>query len=294
MEKFPLPSKIEVKKGQENGKVFIFEPLYPGYGNTIGNALRRVLLSSLPGAAVQAVKIKGVDHEFSSISHVKEDVVTIILNLKKLKFNFHGEEPVKVNLHVKGEKAVTAGDIKTKSDVEVVSKKLHIATLTGKDSELDMELTIGSGRGYVTVETREDEQLDIGTIAIDSIYTPVKNVNFDIENVRVAQMTNYERLILNVSTDGTITPEEALKMASVILVEHFNFVKNLKSKVEKSDKEKEDKPLAPIKDESDKEKEEKEESKEEKSEPKKEDSEEGGETKEKKKRGRPKKTESTA
>lgn len=282
MEKFPLPSKIEVKKGQEEEKIFVFEPLYPGYGTTVGNALRRVLLSSLPGAAVQAVKIKGVEHEFSSIPQVKEDVVSIILNLKKIRFKFHGEEPIKVILHVKGQKNALAEDIKVKSDVEIVNKKQLIATLTSKEAELEMELTIGSGRGYVPVEAREREEegLDIGTIAVDSIYTPVKNVNFGVENVRVGQMTNYDRLTLNIATDGTITPEEALKMASEILVDHFNFVKNLKSTKEKPKVEEKtispEKPAAEEKEKPTK----KEEAAEEKTE----------KEKEKKKKGRPKKS----
>lgn len=278
MEKFPLPSKIEVKKGQDEEKIFVFEPLYPGYGNTVGNALRRVLLSSLAGAAVEAVKIKGVEHEFSTIPNVKEDVVMIILNLKKLRFKFHGEEPVKVNLHVKGQKIAIAEDIKVKSDVEIINKKQAIATLTSKDAELDMELTIGSGRGYVPVETRDEKILEIGTIALDSIYTPVKNVNFNVENVRVGQMTNYDRLTLNLATDGTISPEEALKMAATILTDHFDFVKNLKSTEEKPKKAEKDEPAEKISSEKEK--------------PgKKEAPESVEEVKEKKKRGRPKKTE---
>lgn len=228
MENIPLPSKIETVKIDANTSKFVFEPLYPGYGMTVGNALRRVLLSSLSGAAVQAVKIKGVDHEFSTIPHVKEDVVSIILNLKQLRFKFHGLEPVVLSLKAKGEKQVTASDIKSTAEVEVVNGKQHIAILTDKTALLEMEITVGPGRGYVPVEMREKEVLDIGTIAIDAIYTPIKNVNFNIENVRVEQMTNYDRLILEIATDGTISPEQALKMSAQTLLEHFEFVKNLK------------------------------------------------------------------
>ncbi|MFA5070127.1 MAG: DNA-directed RNA polymerase subunit alpha [Patescibacteria group bacterium] len=250
MENISLPSKIETQKIDANTTKFIFEPLYPGYGMTVGNALRRVLLSSLPGAAVQAVKIKGVDHEFSTIPNVKEDVVSILLNLKQLRFKFHGDEPVVLSLKAKGEKQVTAADIKPTAEVEVVNGKQHIAVLTDKAAILEMDITVGPGRGYVPVEMREKEVLDIGTIAIDAIYTPIKNVNFTIENVRVEQMTNYDRLILEIATDGTISAEQALKMAAQTLLEHFEFVKNLKSSkadesaAEKSKTKKEEKEIA--------------------------------------------------
>lgn len=223
-----MPSKTEINKKEENRAVFAFEPLYPGYGTTLGNAIRRVLLSSLSGSAVQAVKIKGVDHEFSTIPYVKEDVVSLILNLKQLRFKFFGKEPLKILLKAKGEKIVTAEDIKPVSEVEVVNKKLKIATLTDKDAVLEIEITVGPGRGYVPVESREKEAHEIGTIDVDAIYTPVKNVTFDTENVRVEQMTNYDRLILDITTDGTISPKEALQMAAGLLVDHFNYVKELK------------------------------------------------------------------
>ena len=228
MEQISLPSKTEINKKEENRTVFVFEPLYPGYGTTLGNALRRALLSSLPGSAVQAVKIKGVDHEFSTIPHVKEDVISLILNLKQLRFKFFSKEPLKILLKAKGEKIVTAEDIKPVSNVEVVNKKLKIATLTDKDAVLEIEITVGPGRGYVPVESREKEAHEIGTIDVDAIYTPVRNVTFDTENVRVEQMTNYDRLILDITTDGTISPKDALQMAAGLLVEHFNYIKELK------------------------------------------------------------------
>lgn len=226
MEAIPLPNRVSLIKEEGNHYEFEMEPLYPGYGVTIGNALRRVLLSSMPGAAVIAVKMKWVDHEFSTIPNVKEDVVEIILNLKQLRLKVHTDEPVRLTLKVKGEKDVTAADIKTTDLVEIVNKDLHIATLDNKNSEMDMELIVQQGRGYVPVEQRENEKLEIGMIAVDAIYTPVKNVNFEIKNVRVGQMTNFDKLIVSMDTDGTITGQEALNIAAHILVDHFSMLIN--------------------------------------------------------------------
>lgn len=224
MESLPLPKSLTVTSARGNRATFIMEPLYPGYGMTVGNALRRVLLSSLPGAAIIAVSFEGATHEFSTLPYVKEDVVDILLNLKQIRLKFHGDEPTTVRVEVTGEGNVTAGDIKGDSNVEVVNPKQHIATLTDKAAKLVMDLTVGTGRGYVPVETREKERLPLGTIALDAIYTPMKNVNFSNENVRVGQMTNYDKLILDVTTDGTITPAAAVEQATKILVEHFQFV----------------------------------------------------------------------
>lgn len=207
----------------ENKGVFIIEPLSPGYGVTIGNSLRRILLSSLPGSAVTAVKIDGVTHQFSTISGVQEDVVTIILNLKSLRFNFNSEEPVTLKLSVKGPKQVTASDFSPNPACEIVNKDLFITTIS-KSAKLEMEITVDKGRGYIPVERRKDEKLPIGTIAIDSIFTPVKKVHYEVENTRVGGMVNFDKLTLEVTTDGSIDPEEALKIASKILVEHFSLV----------------------------------------------------------------------
>ncbi|MFA6197843.1 MAG: DNA-directed RNA polymerase subunit alpha [Patescibacteria group bacterium] len=226
MELISLPSKIDVKKTGDNVAMFTIEPCYPGYGMTLGNAMRRVLLSSLEGAAITAVKIEGVNHEFSTIPNVKEDVVEIILNLKTLRFRSFSDEPVTVKLSAKGEKKVTGKDIKATSDVEVVHPEQVIATLTDKAAELEMELKIEKGRGYVPVETREKEKREIGMIAVDAIFTPIRNVNFDVENVRVGQMTNYDRLMLEVITDGTLSPEKAFHEAAKLLDAHFNFLLN--------------------------------------------------------------------
>ena len=226
MEAIPLPNRVTLAGQEGDTYHFVMEPLNPGYGVTVGNALRRVLLSSMPGAAVTAVKMKWVDHEFSTIPNIKEDVVEIILNLKNLRLKVHTEEPVRLSLKVKGEKVVTAADIKETDLVEVVNKDLHIATLDNKNAELDMELIVQQGRGYVPVEQRESEKLEIGMIAVDAIYTPIKNVNYDIENVRVGQMTNLDRLKLSMETDGTITGQEALNIAAHILVDHFSMLIN--------------------------------------------------------------------
>ncbi len=225
MENIPLPSKIEFQVGKNANEATIsIQPCHPGFGTTLGNALRRVLLSSLPGGAVTAFKIKGVNHEFSAIPHVKEDVVEISLNLKQLRLRIFSDNPVRLELKVKGEKKVTAKDIKTTSDVEIVNPDLLIATLTNKEAELEMEIIVSQGRGYVPTETREKEDLETDMIIIDSIFTPIKNIGFNIENVRVGQMTNYENLILTIETDGSITPQEALAQSTKILIDHFQFV----------------------------------------------------------------------
>lgn len=226
MEAIPLPNQVSLLEQDGNRYTFVMEPLYPGYGVTIGNTLRRVLLSSMPGAAVVAVKMKWVDHEFSTIPNVKEDVVEIILNLKQLRLKVHTEEPVRLNLKVKGEKVVTAADIKETDLVEVVNKDLYIATLDNKSAELDMELIVQQGRGYVPVEQRESEKLEIGMIAVDAIYTPIKNVNYEVQNVRVGQITNFDKLTITMETDGTINGQEALNIAAHILVDHFTMLVN--------------------------------------------------------------------
>lgn len=221
-----LPSQIESKKIEDNYSQIVIASCYPGYGTTLGNALRRILLSSLPGAAATAVKIKGVNHEFSTIKNVKEDVIEIILNIKQLNFEVYSDEPVELLLKVKGKKGVTAKDFEKNSEVKIINTAQKIATLTSKDAELDMKIIVQKGRGYVPVEAREKEKLDVGYIAIDAVYTPVKNVNFKIEHVRVEQMTNYDKLILDVKTDGTITPEAAVANAADILVDHFSLIKD--------------------------------------------------------------------
>ena len=229
MNTIPLPNKIYFTKDEPATSEAVIEPLYPGYGVTLGNALRRVLLSSLPGGAVTAVKIKGVDHEFSTIPNVTEDVVDIILNLKKLRLRVHSEEPVRLTLTAKGMKTVTGADIKKDPRVEVVNSDLPIATIDQKSGELSMELVVEQGRGYVPVEMREAEKMEIGMIAVDAIFSPVRTVNFEVQNVRVGQITNYDKLTISMETDGTVSGPMALDMAAQILVDHFSLLLSAKA-----------------------------------------------------------------
>jgi DNA-directed RNA polymerase subunit alpha len=217
----PVPQKPKVTAIGENVSKFEILGCYPGYGATLGNAIRRVLLSSLEGAAAQSVKIKGVSHEFTAIPGVLEDAVQILLNLKQLRFRLHGDEAVMVTLKAKGEGAVTAGDIKAPSSVEIVNPEQLIVTLTDKKSEFEMELEIGKGIGYVPVEVRENEEREIGTIALDSIYTPVRRVNYEVENMRVGKRTDYDKVSIEVVTDGSVAPEVAFAKAVDILVGQF-------------------------------------------------------------------------
>ena len=222
MIQLPAEPKVVSKEGTRG--VFEISPLYPGYGMTIGNTLRRVLLSSLEGAAVTSLKIKGVDHEFSTMAGVLEDVIDIILNVKKVRFMLFKDEPVTLTLSAKGLKEVTAADIKITADVEVVNPDQLIATITDKKTEIEMEITIEKGIGYVPAEQREKEKLSIGKIAVDGIFTPIKGVNFTVENIRVGQRTDYNKLLLDIETDGSISPEAALQQACRILIEHFNII----------------------------------------------------------------------
>jgi len=241
MENIFLPSKIELKEGKlPNEGILVVEPLYHGYGTTIGNALRRVLLSSLPGAAVTAVKIKGVQHEFSTISGVYEDVLEIVLNLKQLRLKVYSEEPVVLKLTKRGIGDVFAKDIAKDANVEIITPDFKIATITDKGTELNMEITVQKGRGFDPTENHLKENLPVGTIAIDAIYTPIKDIGYKVEYTRVGQITNYDKLTLNIETDGTITPQESLNFAAQILIDHFALlikeVPVAEPKVEKEEK----------------------------------------------------------
>jgi DNA-directed RNA polymerase subunit alpha len=217
-----LPQKPKVTTLDDHSARFEIGGCYPGYGATLGNALRRVLLSSLEGAAVQTVKIKGVSHEFGPIDGVMEDVVQILLNVKQLRFLVHTDEPVTVTLKKKGDGAVTASDIQTSSSVEVVDPTQPIATISDKKTELSMEFVVSQGIGYVPVEGREREEREIGMIAVDSIYTPIRRVNYEVENMRVGKRTDYDKVSLDVVTDGSITPEVAFQKAVSILISQFS------------------------------------------------------------------------
>ena len=234
MDQITLPDKISIKDLKDHKYQLVFEPFYPGYGVTIGNALRRVLLSSLPGAAVTSFKLEDAQHEFDSVDGVKEDLVEIMLNLKQLRLKSHSQEPIKLTIESKGEKTVTAADISKNSDVEIINTDLLIATMTEKTAKFNMELTVEQGRGYVTVEQRpEKEKLEIGTVAIDASFSPVLNVGFDIEHVRVGEMTNYEKLTMEMLTDGSIDAQEAISQAAFILEDHFALLIGKEEKEEK-------------------------------------------------------------
>lgn len=215
----PHTPRVISKEGAN--AVIEVEGLYPGYGMTLGNALRRVLLSSLEGAAVTVVKIKGVSHEFSTIPSVMEDVVQILLNIKRLRFTMHTDEPQKVTIKVQGERTVTAEDIETSSQVAVMNPSAHIATLTDKKATFEVELTIEKGFGYVPVEARRTEKMEVGTVAVDAIFTPIRKINYEVENMRVGDRTDYNRLRFMIETDGTISPEDAFTKGAQILVEQF-------------------------------------------------------------------------
>jgi DNA-directed RNA polymerase subunit alpha len=224
MEYAYLSSTIVVKTVSEDAKngVFEVEGLFAGYGLTMGNAIRRALLSSLPGAAVTEIKVKNVPHEFSTLPGLKEDVVELMLNFKKLRFRLHVDEPQVLSLKGKGEGVITAGDIELNSNVQIMNPDEVLATLTAKDAELDIEVKVERGLGYAPVESRKSEgRLAIGTIAIDAIFTPVERVNYTVEDMRVGDRTDYNRLRLEITTDGTVSPSSALHKASSILKDHF-------------------------------------------------------------------------
>ena len=238
---------VEISEDKKYGK-FVVEPLERGYGITLGNSLRRIMLSSLPGAAVSQVKIEGVLHEFSSIPGVKEDVTEIIMNIKSLAIRNNSEtnEVKTAYIEYEGEGGVRAADIQVDQDIEILNPELVIATLSGKDTKLYMELTITKGRGYVSSEKNKTEDLPIGVIAVDSIYTPVERVNVTIENTRVGQITDFDKLTLDVYTNGTLVPDEAVSLAAKVLSEHLSLfidlsenAKTAEVMVEKEDDEKE-------------------------------------------------------
>lgn len=222
----PTPGlrKTGLEEAEDRGE-FELEPLPRGYGHTLGNALRRVLLSSLAGAAVTAVRIDGVQHEFTTVPDVKEDVTQIVLNLKKLRLRCFSEDPVKAYLDAPGPGVVTGSDVRWPESVEIVNPEQRIATLDSETARLSMELTVERGVGYVPAEAREG--VPIGEIPVDAIYTPIRKVEYHVENARVGQVTNYDRLVMRIQTDGTVPPEEALARSAQILVEQFGHVASL-------------------------------------------------------------------
>jgi len=240
MQYLRLSESVKVKKVSEKDNVGVFhiEGLFTGYGTTLGHALRRVLLSSLPGAAITQVKIKGVDHEFSTLPGMVEDIVEFTLNLKKIRFNFFADQPQTLSLKVKGEKEITAKDIESTTLVKVVNPDLHIATLTKKTAELDFEITVEKGLGYVPSEDRRLERLAVGTIVLDAVFSPVVRVGMKVENMRVGERTDYNRLNLEIETDGSVSPSEALHKAGSILKDHFEIIYS-SMEIKKKDKDEE-------------------------------------------------------
>ncbi|MCX6780814.1 MAG: DNA-directed RNA polymerase subunit alpha [Candidatus Magasanikbacteria bacterium] len=225
MEKLLLPSSITFEKGATaNRGQLVITPLFHGYGTTVGNAIRRVLLSSLPGAAITAMKVRGIPHEFAAIPGIKEDGVEILLNVKQIRLKVFSLEPVKLQLTIKKNGVITAGDIVASSDAEVMNKDLVLFTATDVKAPIEIEFTAEQGRGYVPVEDREDRAVELGTIAVDAIYTPVMDVGYTVEFTRVGDITNYEKLTIDIETDGTITPEFAANEATKLLMEHFNLI----------------------------------------------------------------------
>ncbi|MEA2006689.1 MAG: DNA-directed RNA polymerase subunit alpha [Patescibacteria group bacterium] len=225
---FPKSPKFE--QIDENSGRFIIEGCYPGYGTTLGNSLRRVLLSSLSGNAAVFVKIKGITHEFTTVKGVVEDAVQLMLNLKLVRFKLHGVDEATIFLKIKGEKLVTAKDFKTTSEIEVVNPNQHVATLTSSSAELDMEVKVEKGLGYVPVDQQSREEKEIGTIAIDAVYTPVRRVNFLIDNMRIGKRTDFDKITLEVVTDGSITPKEAYTQAVEILMSQYSAIATVSDK----------------------------------------------------------------
>jgi DNA-directed RNA polymerase subunit alpha len=226
---FQMPKRIEVDRATRTNYYgrFTAEPFERGFGTTVGNALRRVLLSSLEGAAVTSVQIEGVYHEFSAIPGVREDVTDIILHLKELLLEMHGYGPKVITIEAEGEREVTAADIIADADIEVLNPELHIATLN-KDGKLQVQMTVRKGRGYVPAEMNVDEEMPAQAIPIDAIFSPVQKVNFTVENARVGRRTDYDKLVLEVTTDGSLTPEEAVSQAAQILRDHLEIFVNFK------------------------------------------------------------------
>jgi len=236
----PLSSLPKIIDKKENWASFEMKGLYPGYGITIGNSLRRVLLSSLEGAAITQVKIKGVNHEFSTIPNVAEDVVNILLNLKQLRFKIFSDEPQTIILSVKGEKEVKGLDLKVPTQAELMNKDMKICTLTSKSAEIEMEILVEKGTGYEPIERRKSGKAGVGIIPLDAIYTPIRKVSFHVENMRVGDRTDYDKLNIEVETDGSITPQQAISLASEVLISHFNLiVQSFESSVPVEKKEKE-------------------------------------------------------
>ena len=232
-----LPSKPKIVSEKEFSGVYEIDGLYPGYGHTLGNSLRRIILSSLPGAAITEVKIEGVQHEFSTLPGLKEDIVTVLLNLKRVRIKLNTDEPQTISLSVKGAKDVTAGDIDAPSQVEILNPEQPIATLTDKNAVLRIELKVEKGLGYVSKEVHQKDKMDIGAIALDASFTPIRRVNYEVENMRVGDRTDFNRLRVSIETDGTITPNDALSHSIEIMISQLRAVVGFKEEEQEPAKE---------------------------------------------------------
>lgn len=219
-----LPSKPRIVKEEEHQGIFEIDGLYPGYGHTLGNSLRRIILSSLPGAAITHVKIDGVKHEFETIEGVREDVITLLLNIKRMRLALHAEEPITIRLKANKPGVVTAGDIEAPSQVEILNPEQPIAEITAKGTSLDIEMTVQKGLGYVAREVHQKEKVEIGAIALDAVFTPIRRANYEVENMRVGDRTDYNRLRLFLETDGTLTAKEALEQSIEIMVHQLKAI----------------------------------------------------------------------
>ena len=219
-----LPSKPKVVSEDAMAGVYEIDGLYPGYGHTLGNSLRRIVLSSLPGVAITSVKIEGVQHEFSTMEGVKEDVITLLLNLKRVRFNMTGDEAQVVTLDVKGEKKVTAKDIDCAGQVEVVNEDQYLCELTSKASKISIEITLEKGMGYISKENLKKEKTPIGTISLDAAFTPIRRVSYEVENMRVGDRTDHNRLRMTIETDGTIEPRKAFESSIEIMIKQLHAI----------------------------------------------------------------------
>jgi len=223
-----LPSKPRIVSEEGKTGVYEIDGLYPGYGHTLGNSLRRIILSSIPGSAIVSVKIDGVSHEFSTMNGVKEDVIGIILNLKKVRIKINDHESHLLSLSAKGIKSLTAGDITVPGQVEILNPEQHIAELTDKSASLEMEVSVETGLGYVPKEALQKERVDIGTIALDAIFTPIRRVNYEVENMRVGDRTDFNRLRIMIETDGTLSPREALEHSITTMIHQLKSIVGFK------------------------------------------------------------------
>jgi len=223
-----LPSKPRIVSEEGFSGTYEIDGLYPGYGHTLGNSLRRIILSSLPGVAITSIKIKGVEHEFSSVPGVKEDVISLILNLKKVRIKMITDEPQTVELKIKGVKEVTAGDIEVPGQVEILNPELYLASVNSKTAELSIEMKIEKGLGYISKEILQKDRTEIGHIALDAIFSPIRRVNYEVENMRVGDRTDFNKLKIFIETDGTITPNEALEEAILIMISQLKAIVGFK------------------------------------------------------------------